>query len=57
MRKHIVGSIVLIVLAVTGGLFAGGTSAAERDGPIRIGALTWSWGPTPSISRPQASWA
>ncbi len=48
MRKLIVGCLVLIALMVSGGLLAGGTSAAERDRPIRIGALTVSWGPTPA---------
>ncbi len=47
MRKFVVGCIVLIALAVSGGLLAGGTSAAERNRPILIGALTDSWGPTP----------
>ncbi len=47
MQKIVVGCIVFIVLAVSGGLLAGGANAAERDRPIRIGVLTSSWGPTP----------
>ncbi len=49
MQKLIVGCIVLIALAVSGGLLPGGTSAAERGRPLRIGALTDSWGPTPAV--------
>ena len=48
MRKLIVGSIVLIVLLVSRGLLSS-VGAAERARPIRIGALTWSWGPTPAL--------
>ena len=39
----------LFLLLVSGGLLAGGARAAERAGPIRIGALTDSWGPTPGV--------
>src|SRR5262245_38532848 len=42
-------SIVLIVLLVSRALRLGNASAAERASPIRIGALTESWGPTPVI--------
>jgi putative ABC transport system substrate-binding protein len=38
----------LAVLLVSGGLLGGGR-AAQRDRPVRIGALTTSWGPTPMI--------
>jgi putative ABC transport system substrate-binding protein len=31
-------------------MFTPGVSGAERDGPVRIGALTISWGPTPMIA-------
>ncbi|MFQ5801594.1 MAG: ABC transporter substrate-binding protein [Candidatus Methylomirabilales bacterium] len=40
---------VLFVLLVNGGLIAGTGAAEERSGPIRIGALTASWGPTPQV--------
>ena len=38
-----------IVLLVSHGLFGGTAHAAERARPFLIGALTDSWGPTPSI--------
>ena len=41
--------LVLVVLLVSGGVFSGNASAAKRDGPIRIGVLTASWGPTPQV--------
>lgn len=40
---------VLVVLLLSSELFAGGADAAERPRPFRIGALTESWGPTPSV--------
>jgi len=43
------GSMVLVVLLVSSGLLIKEASAAERARPIRIGALTESWGPTPQI--------
>ena len=48
MHTPIVGSIVLVVFLVSGGLLPSGVGAAEHDRPFRIGALTSSWGPTPS---------
>src|SRR5262245_48432072 len=39
--------IVLILL--NSGLLTGGVGAEERARPIRIGALTPTWGPTPDI--------
>ena len=49
MRTFIVGSIVLVILLVHSGLLIDAVAAAEREHPIRIGALTASWGPTPMI--------
>lgn len=49
MRKLAVSSIVLALLLVRSGLLIDAVAAAERDRPIRIGALTASWGPTPHI--------
>ena len=49
MRKLVVGSIVLAFLLVSSGLLLGYAGAAERARPIRIGALTDSWGPTPQV--------
>ena len=49
MQKPVLGSMVLVVLLVSSGLLSGDASAAERARPIRIGALTESWGPTPPI--------
>ncbi len=50
MRKLVVGSIVLAFLLVSSGLLLGYAGAAERARPIRIGALTDSWGPTPQVA-------
>jgi putative ABC transport system substrate-binding protein len=41
--------MALVVLLVSGALLSGDARAAERAGPIRIGALTESWGTTPPI--------
>src|SRR5438132_8824958 len=41
--------MVLIVLLVSSALRRGDARAAERARPIRIGALTESWGPTLEI--------
>ena len=49
VHKPVLGSMVLIVLLVSSALLSGDTRAAERAHPIRIGALTESWGPTPQI--------
>ena len=49
MRKPVLWSMVLIVLLVSSALRRGDARAAERARPIRIGALTESWGPTPPI--------
>jgi len=49
VHKPVLGSMVLVVLLVSIGLLIGDASAAERARPIRIGALTESWGPTPAI--------
>jgi putative ABC transport system substrate-binding protein len=49
MQKLVVNGIILTVLLVSSGLLSSGAGAAERDRPFRIGALTESWGPTPSI--------
>jgi len=38
-----------IVLLMSGGLLSGTAYAAEPTRPLRIGALTASWGPTPQI--------
>ena len=49
MHKPMLWSMVLIVLLVSSALLSGDAHAAERALPIRIGALTDSWGPTPMI--------
>ena len=49
MRTPIVGSIVLVALLLSSEWLTGGAGASERARPIRIGALTWSWGPTPAL--------
>lgn len=40
--------LVIALLLVSSAFFASGASAGERTGPIRIGQLTESWGPTPA---------
>ena len=42
-------SVMVVVLLVSSGLLLQGTHAAERVSPLRIGALTASWGPTPQV--------
>ena len=49
MYKPVLWSTVLVMLLVSSTLLSGDASAAERARPIRIGALTESWGPTPPI--------
>jgi ABC-type uncharacterized transport system substrate-binding protein len=49
VHKPVLGSMVLIVLLVSSALLSGDVCAAEPTRPIRIGALTESWGPTPPI--------
>ena len=49
MHKPVLGSMVLVVLLVSSTPLSGDAHAAERARPIRIGALTESWGPTPQI--------
>ena len=49
MHKPVLGSMGLLVLLVSSALLSGDASAAERARPIRIGALTESWGTTPPI--------
>ena len=41
--------LLVLVFLVSSGLLIGGVGAAERGKPIKIGALTDSWGPTPGI--------
>ena len=40
---------LIAFILLSNGLLAGDTSAEERTRPIRIGALTPTWGPTPDI--------
>ena len=49
MHKPVLWSVVLVMLLVSSALRIGHAHAAERARPIRIGALTESWGPTPQI--------
>jgi putative ABC transport system substrate-binding protein len=42
--------LVITLLLVSIALLAGGANAGERTGPIRIGQLTESWGPTPAMA-------
>lgn len=40
---------ILLLFLASSGLISGSADAAEQNRPIRIGALTDSWGPTPGI--------
>jgi putative tryptophan/tyrosine transport system substrate-binding protein len=42
-------SVMFVVLLVSSGLLLQGVHAADRARPLRIGALTTSWGPTPQV--------
>ena len=42
--------VVLFVFVVGSGFCTGGVALAQRPRPFQIGALTTSWGPTPSIA-------
>ena len=42
-------SLALVMLLLSCGLLTSGPEATERARPLRIGALTESWGPTPAI--------
>src|SRR5262245_53505795 len=42
-------SVALVALLVSSGLLTGDIDAQERTYPIKIGALTASWGPTPPV--------
>ncbi len=39
----------IVLMLVSGGLFGSEASAGQRTGPVLIGALTESWGPTPAV--------
>jgi len=41
--------LLISVILIVSGLFPGSSRAAERDRPIRIGALTPAWGSTPHV--------
>ena len=41
--------VLLVVLLACSALVCQGAHAAERARPLRIGALTASWGPTPQV--------
>ena len=43
------GLVWLAVLVAVHGLTGSLAAAAQRTGPVRIGVLTESWGPTPQI--------
>lgn len=47
--KKIMGWYFILFLLVAGSAAIGDVGAAERSKPIRIGALTDSWGPTPGM--------
>jgi hypothetical protein len=42
-------AVLGVVLLVASGLGLQGVPAAERARPLRIGAVTASWGPTPQV--------
>jgi putative ABC transport system substrate-binding protein len=41
--------VALVMLLMSSGLLTGSAGAEERTQPIKIGALTASWGPTPPV--------
>jgi putative ABC transport system substrate-binding protein len=43
-------AVALVVLLVCSGLCTSGAALAQRTRPFQIGALTTSWGPTPTIA-------
>jgi hypothetical protein len=49
VHKTVLRSMVLVVLLGSSTLLSRDVYAAEHTRPIRIGALTESWGPTPAI--------
>lgn len=49
MHKPRVRRIALATLLLWSGLLLGGAGPAQRAQPLRIGALTDSWGPTPYV--------
>ena len=49
MREVTQRFFMFLAVLVSSGLLTGNASAAERNRPIRIGALTESWGPTPHV--------
>jgi putative ABC transport system substrate-binding protein len=49
MREIIRGYLLLLTVSVVQPLLVSNLAAAERTQPIRIGALTDSWGPTPGV--------
>ncbi len=48
-RRLSLRSFAIALLLIGGSLIGGDAGAAERTGPFLIGALTESWGPTPSM--------
>src|SRR5688500_15212671 len=49
-RKSAMWSVALIAfILVSSGLLTGSAEAEERTQPIKIGVLTASWGPTPTV--------
>jgi hypothetical protein len=51
MREIIRGCFLLLTMSVLQPLLVCGLQAAERTQPIRIGALTDSWGPHAGVVR------
>jgi hypothetical protein len=50
VHKPVLWNMMLVMLLVSSALRIGDVCAAERARPIRIGALTESWGTTPPIA-------
>ena len=49
MRKIMRWYLILFMLVALKPLLISDVGAAERTEPVRIGALTDSWGPTPGV--------
>ena len=48
--RELLRKLGIILVVAGGGLLSPGADAADRSGPILIGALTESWGPSPSMA-------
>ncbi|MBI4488372.1 MAG: ABC transporter substrate-binding protein [Deltaproteobacteria bacterium] len=50
MREAMQQFFMFLAVLIASGFITGGLGAAERAKPVKIGALTESWGPTPHVA-------